>query len=460
MLLLLLSALAFLPISAHGTDSAAIETLGHQWRDDGDRDAARQLIRETDAPDPHRRSAALFGLIPDMNPAGARNAAISDLYDEMMATALRRGKDPDGSVRTSAGSLGSSLEFWKRRDSPEAVSRRKRFESDERRRRFWREGLPLSFAALLPWLLAGWMIVSRGGMTALLVGSQPDAVKAVRQSWSMLVEHSSLRMLPAVGFMAACGAAITVLYAALTYPIAPGTTKDAAEALALLVVVRPTVLAAYFLTGFTIMFCLAAFQRALLDARTGRTPSLGASVAAAGRSAGSLLVLSVLMFGALLFIELFFRRRVSGLPRGAYWLARLSAWLIEFGVMAGAFVLTAAMMEGGVGLTEAFRRLDVHDAKSARKILFFAGAATAAMAESGTSFVVLAKLGGVTLSAAAANILPGLFGDVTPRSMFVIFCVPAFTLVVAATALVTVAHMTAMACLAVAADLHARRRLV
>ncbi len=118
----------------------------------------------------------------------------------------------------------------------------------------------------------------------------------------------------------------------------------------------PRVLLAYFTGGFLLYFLHATLLHALTASARGRAVSFGASVRAAARRAGDILLLSALVFGVLLFLEVAYRKFEPRLPRAVSPLARLAVWLLQNGVQMGASLVLAACMDEDVSLLQGFER--------------------------------------------------------------------------------------------------------
>lgn len=428
-------------------EQVPIKTLQDQWHN-GDRQAARLLMQAARDPNPNVRWDAGYALCPPGGRVPANDAAMEILYDDLMAIANELGKDPVIDVRQAGGLLATGLQSWKSHDSAAAIARLKKIERID----WLKTAVPLFIMVLVPWGAMVWLIVSRGGLTAAIVSTQPEAVLALAVTWRMLAAYRAIRLLPALSAIAAVTATGAALCGALTMNLPAGMTDKAAHAYALMAILRPPVLAAYFCSGFVLFVALAALQRALIEIRDGGKPHLFGCLASALRRWPALLALSAATFGALLFIEVLFQKKAPNLPRAWHWSARMAAWLVEFSVLAGALVMTASMMSSDDGLKAAFERVKDHPPKAAKQLLIAGGAATATAGESGANLVMVAFLAGMFTSIAGLEILPeGIFFNLAPWLQPYLYFLPGMLMAVLMAAAVAVFHMTAMACLAVSA---------
>lgn len=121
---------------------------------------------------------------------------------------------------------------------------------------------------------------------------------------------------------------------------------------------RPQVLAAYFLAGFVFFAVNAVLIHCLLQHDAGRRVDLGRAFLAVSKRTVPIAVLSLAVFGGLLFLQAFrawLRRSEGGLPAWMGSLVDLGFLGIEAGVFMATNLTMAVMLGRGMGLREASR---------------------------------------------------------------------------------------------------------
>ncbi len=413
---LIWAVLLLLPAVA-GAQQDELRALGKRWRD-YDAAAGKELLRvaRSDTDKDRRVTAALeFAQIND----SYKPEVFGGLRDEAAALAAEMGREPDLDVRHAGGGLMQAVQQWDRHYSPAARAHARYLEWVDLRDRLEEGGVML---LLIGVLAAGtaWVLFTRGAALVTLIGSSAALSKAFGASARELRAHPAVLALPWAGALAATAAMIAAYVKAVNFAVPAGATSHNAELLAIAVVLSPAVLAVYFLAGSLIYYCVAAYAYGVIASARRRPAGLGECLGAAGRRLGSILILAFVALGALLAIEVLYRRKRDNLSGVTGLLARLSAFLLEVGIQSGAALLLATMMGEDVPLIEALERLRGRVTRRAVATLL------ASVGAYGIENDVAASLGflGIALSGPFADLLI-LF---TPRAIQDrLYDIPVFT---------------------------------
>ncbi|MDX6770903.1 MAG: hypothetical protein SF051_15320 [Elusimicrobiota bacterium] len=363
----LLAALLALAPCVVSAAPAELKDLSARWNQ-GDPQAGHELAALLTRPGAHAPFEVLDAMrleVPDPPYGGPGpevhtgefpyHAGFDQAVEAVVAAVKPYRDDPDRYTRDRAEAVMKGITDWKNLWSDGARATRRGFQL-RRKLEDWGEtaivfGMPLT-VVVFTLLTLFWRV----GALSLLFGATTAYRKAFGDAALLLRRERLVALLPAASALVIGGILAALVLSIFANPPPPGTKNDDAEALALIAVLSPRVLVAYFTGGFLLYFLQATFLHALMASARGRAVSLGGSLLAALRRAGDVLLLSVMVFGVLLFLEVALRKHRDSLPRVFVLPLRIAVWLLQNGVQLGASLILAACMDEGVSLAQGFER--------------------------------------------------------------------------------------------------------